>query len=317
MNNIKLCSGFGQFHSDEPTAKVRKPYKPITLDEIVAMFKEPPSVHKSEGRWVIPSTLLSRNFSAQETDGEFWALWADFDVNPKPISVVSQLVEGIIGDSDALYGSSRSATEECPKSHAFIPLGAPLSGSDYVLVQECLNDALAAIGLVPDRASDRPGQLCYLPNRGAYYDCYWVLDGKRFDPLTAFADQMAAKRAAIAAEVAEVELRRQAAEANRLQFRASGSTSAVEAFNACHTVDEVLLKAGYQQRGSHFRHPHSESGSYSTSVKNGRAYALSANDPLYSTAGAHDAFSAWAVLCFGGDQTAAAKVVYEMLKGAA
>lgn len=315
--DIKFCSGFGQFHSNEPTAKNRQSYVGLTMAELIGMVRNPQAVDKAKARWFIPSTLLSRNFADQEKNGLFWALWADFDQNPRPIQdVVAFCIEYTDG-CDALIYTSKSATTDRQKSRLIVPLSKPLSGTDWVLAQECLNDVLEAAGLIPDRASERAAQLCYIPNRGEFYE-YRILDyGRYFDPLTFFANQIAAKKAAIVLAEQEAEKRLKAAEANRLAFRASGNTSAVDAFNACHSVDEVLLKAGYSRKGSHFRHPHSESGSYSASIKDGRVFSLSPNDPLYTGKGAHDAFSAWTVLFFGGDASAAAKAVYTQMRRAA
>lgn len=318
-SDIKFCSGFGQFHSNEPTAKNRKPYPGVTMAELVGMVKNPQAVAKAQGQWWIPSALLSRSHAGQEQNGQFWALWADFDQEPKPVAEVSRYFEKLTDKRFALFYSSRSATSKRQKSRLIVPLSMPLSGGEWMLAQECLNDALEAASFIPDRASERAGQLCYLPNRGEFYE-YTINDGKHFDPLTFFADQIAAKKAAIVLAEQDVERRIKAAEANRLAFHASGSTSAVDAFNTCHSVDEVLLKAGYTRKGNHYRHPHSESGSYSASVKNGRVFSLSPNDPLYTGGagnGAHDAFSAWAVLYFGGDMTAAAKQVHDMMRRAA
>ncbi len=66
---------------------------------------------------------------------------------------------------------------------------------------------------------------------------------------------------------------------------------------------------GYDQRGGKFRHPNSESGSFSTSIKDGRVHALSPNDLLYTGhgGGAHDAFSTFVALKHGGNTNAALK----------
>ena len=315
--DIKLCSGFGQFHSNELTAKIRKPYVSTTMAELIAMVKNPQSVPKANAQWAIWSTLHSRSFAEQEQNGQFWALWADFDQDPRPIKdIIAFWIEYATG-CFALFYSSRSATAEKQKSHMVVVLPEPLSGSDWVLAQECLNDALDAAGFIPDRPTEGAAQLCYLPNRGDFYE-YRILDnGQYFDPLTFFADQIAAKKSAIDVAKREAEDRRKAAEANRLAFNVSGSSSAIAAFNACHSVDDVLIKAGYAKRGNSYRHPQSESGSYSASVKNGRVYSLSQNDPLYTGTGAHDAFSAWVVLFFGGDQSAAARFVYQEMRRSA
>jgi hypothetical protein len=85
----------------------------------------------------------------------------------------------------------------------------------------------------------------------------------------------------------------------------------IGAFNHSYTPQEWLIKAGYAQRGNSFRHPHSETGNYSATVRQDesgiwRVNTLSSSDPLY-TDGAHDAFSTFCTLFHGGDRNAALK----------
>jgi len=89
-----------------------------------------------------------------------------------------------------------------------------------------------------------------------------------------------------------------------------GFKSPIEAFNTAYLVEEILEQAGYDQRGDQFRHPNSESGSFSASVQNRRVHTLSSADPLWTGGGgvgAHDAFSVFTVLYHGGDRTKAIK----------
>lgn len=305
----KMCSGFGQYQTD----KHGKVLSGISYAEICRMAANPPSVEKAQAQWIIASTHRTRSFLEQQQHGSYALLWADFDDEPKPIAEVATFWRSY--GCQGLFYSSRSATQERPKSRLIVPLDGLIGWADYSLAAECLNDLLEGAGFKPDRANQRAAQLCYLPNRGEHYE-YTQHDGELFDPLKVFADELAQKKQAIVDGEREAQKRREAAEANRQAFKVSGSTSAVEAFNACHSVDDVLLKAGYDQRGSHFRHPNSESGSFSASVKDGRVFSLSPADPLHSEH-AHDAFSAWVVLFWGGDANAAAKHIYQELRRAA
>jgi len=319
--NIKLCSGFGQYHTNEADpAKPNKrltPYAAIGLDEIWRMAENPQEVDKAQAQWTLVSTLPSRSSAQQEAHGEYLALWCDFDKSPRPIPEIAAFWAKVSG-ARAVHYSSRSAKHDCQKSRLFVPLPYPLSAEEWELAAECLNDLFEKAGFLPDRVSERLVQLCYLPNRGESYEWH-KHDGELLDPMTFFAEAIQAKRQSIEQELAEAEKRRKVAEINRANFKASESTSAVDAFNALHTVEDVLLKAGYSRKGARFRHPQSESGGYSVSIKNGRAYSHSPNDPLYTaneSNGAHDAFSAWAVLFFGNDPSEAAKTVYAQIKGA-
>jgi hypothetical protein len=133
------------------------------------LVDNPQQCEKAQAQWLIPSTLPSRNFKQQEQLGQFWMLWADFDDHPPTLPTLAEIVAVLIGDADFELYNSRSATAENQKSRLLIPLDNPLSGADWMLAQEVLNDELEAVGLKPDRATERPAQLCYLPNRGAFY----------------------------------------------------------------------------------------------------------------------------------------------------
>lgn len=311
-----FTTGTGQFHSNEATAKERKPYGTKTDADIFALALDPVSVPKPEAPWALLSGYPSRNFKEQEQNGSYNAIALDIDSNAPTFLELIEFVELVTGTANGVAYLTASATAENPKARVITMLKHPLPYSDFRLAAETFNDLADEHGIAPDRAVERAAQLIYLPNRGKHYDCYIWRDGEGFNPLVAWADRIEAKRAAIVAAEQELAERQKAVQDRRNDFRASGNASAVEAFNASHSVAEVLLKAGYEQRGRNFRHPHSESGSFSAGVLNNRVFALSPSDPLYTGEGAHDAFSAWATLFFGGDTTAAAKAVYAMIREA-
>jgi hypothetical protein len=298
-----LCSGYGQYDKQPGT---------ITWQQVLELIDNPQQVDKSQSQWLIPSTLLSRTFKEQEQCGEFHSLWSDIDKEPPPLASMIETVESITLGSDLEIYSSRSATQDCPKWHVLVPLFKPLSGADWCLAQEVLNDKLEAAGITPDRASERAAQLCYLPNRGQLYQTYSVREGRLFDAadgFSGFGSEIAAKREQQTAEAEELRQKRESAKARREALTAIGDNpDTIGAFRESYTVDAIMLQAGYDQRGSGFRHPNSESGSYSANVKDGRVHALSTADLLYSDGkGAHDSFSAFCVLFHGGDQNAALK----------
>ena len=285
--NAALCSGFGQFHTNEPGKTKRTPYALITWAGIVALVDHPQKVDKAKAQWLIPSALPSRTFKHQEAEGKFWVLWADLDKSPPTMQrLVDVLTLEIIGAADFEVYSSRGATVETPKARILIPLGQPLSGADWVLAQEVLNDELERHGIEPDRVSEGAAQLCYLPNRGAHYVTASQRAGERFDPLRAWADLIAAKHTALIDKAAALDAARKAAAearaARAAQPGGAGGRSLIDAFNGLYSVQDILLQAGYAQRGDTFCHPASESGSYSASVKDGRVHSLSTTDPLYT-----------------------------------
>ena len=178
---------------------------------------------------------------------------------------------------------------------------------------------LEAAGLVPDRVTEQFNQVCYLPNRGEFYGSMTERGGDLFDPMTAWSEKIAAKRAAYAAAAAALEAERQAARERRATRQAARVASSnrpdlIAAFNGEYLVHDILLQAGYDQRGECFRHPGSASGSYSASVKDDRVHSLSSADPLYTDGGgvgAHDAFSAFTVLMHNRDSDAAIRRLAE------
>ena len=134
------------------------------------MLESPQQVEKEEAQWFIPSTLLSRVHAEQREHGIYHCLWAETD---KPNGTLRDMTARVSDALDAeVWGyTTRSATEDWQKARFLVPLSAPVSGEDFVCMQALLNDTLEILaGVTPDRANERAGQLCYLPNRGDFYD---------------------------------------------------------------------------------------------------------------------------------------------------
>lgn len=307
----KFVSGYGQHHTNDadpanPNKKLQ-PYLEINLDGIRALVDNPQKVDKIQARWVIPSTLKSRNFKDQQANGNYWMLWADFDENPKPLKQLNDYISAFNFDYE-IY-SSRSATLDKQKGRVLIPLDKPLSGDDWIICQKLLNDAFNNIGFNTDRASERSAQLCYLPNAGKFYESYSSRNGIYFDVTQTWAVNIKAHKDELLKQEKALEELMLARAARKSALKITDTPDLIGAFNSCFTVQEILLKAGYAQRGDTFRHPNSDSGSYSASVKDERVHALSSNDPLYNNSkGAHDAFSAFTVLIANGDHNTALKL---------
>lgn len=297
-NCTELASGFGQAHSDK-----FKPLSGVTFTSIEALVDNPQSVDKTQAQWLIPSTIKTRSWKEHQKSDSYWCLWADIDENPPVLDEVEKVLVSIIGCARYEIYTSRSATIDRQKCRILIFLDSPLLSLDWKLSQECLNDALAAKGIKPDRANEGYGQLCYLPNRGEFYQSISNRAGQYFSPLEYFGEEITAK----IVELNDAErLRKQRLEQstlNRQQRLATGFKSPIDAFNNAYLVEDILLQAGYEASGNTYRHPNSESGSYSASIKNNRVNTLSHNDPLYSARnGAHDAFSAFCTLYHNGNE---------------
>lgn len=183
--NALLCSGIGQFHTNEPDPsnpnKRLREYECIRWWEIQQLVTQPLAVDKQNGRWLIPSAHLSRSSHAQREHGEFWCLWADFDDNPKGLDELAFVVDLVLAGSDFELYTTRSATIENQKARLLIPLGQGLKTYQWVQAQRRLNGLLESTGFIPDRSAERPSQLCYLPNRGEIYRHISIRDGERLE----------------------------------------------------------------------------------------------------------------------------------------
>ncbi len=302
----RIVSGFGQHHS----ATSGRPYVPITLPEIRQMVDNPPSVDKPQAQWLIPSSLPTRVFAKQEAQGQFHMLWADIDRNAPSLDTVRGFLDSTLSGADCEIYNSRGATQENPKSRILIPISKPLLGDDWITAQMVLADALRADGIEPDMVACRAAQLCFLPNRGRVYDTRHRRTGAHFDPISAWSAEIRelqdkqAEAEAVLMRERELRAQRRAA----LQASDTQNPSLINAFNQAFDVADILVQAGYRQRGNTFCHPNSSSGSYAATVRGGRVHSLSMTDPLYTgghSVGAHDAFSAFCVLFHQGDQRAA------------
>lgn len=299
QGTLAVIGGRGKYHT---TGDPSNPLAWLTLDQIRALVDFPVSREKHKAPWIIPSNFASRTHAEQERFGQFYYLWADIDRDSAGVEQIAAFISDLTAGSDYEIYTTASATAENPKCRILIPVLFPLTGATWRLCQEILNDWLEGAGINPDRASEGCGQLLYLPNRGSFYASKSNRQNVHFNPAIAWKHQIDDKLAAAAL------LKVSRAPISPI-FAAEGSP--IRNFNQKYRIEEVLLAAGYDPHPRdprRFRHPNSESGSYSATVRNGRVHSLSPNDPLYTGAsggGAHDAFSAFCVLNHAGDIRAA------------
>jgi hypothetical protein len=271
VNKLKFCTGYGQFHTANPEKQNPKPYVPHSLDALIAGLETPESVPKDRARWAIFSTLwndpLSRQHELQRKQGEFVAAWGDLDeLNGQDFFQVVQKISEILNADFFAYTSS-SAKEENPKSRIVAPYAFPIPGRDHVLIQKILNDKLEAAGIVPDMATERAGQICYLPNNpNGFYDQFVNELSGPFDPLTAWAGELKALKDAKAKEH-EALLKRQAEARQKAQRRVvSGQRDVMAAYKESFPVLYALERYGYRKSGDKYTSPNSESGKPGVSV---------------------------------------------------
>jgi hypothetical protein len=270
--NQALLSGFGQHHTAKPDSKNPKCYITVTLEQIRAIMETPDSVAKDQAQWAIFSTTIdqwARGHAYQRENGIFWALWGDADKVEGLIwaDVVERTRAALPGIEVWIY-SSRSATESMPKSRLIVPLSEGIPGRDYSMLAKILNDRLEKAGLPPDRATERTGQLCYLPNRGEFYR-YHIIEGKPLNPSVHFADEIQTEAERLKREAAEREARHREAMRKTQARIDTGQADPVAAYKAAYPVETALERYGYTRHGSKWLSPRSESGNPGVSVIEG------------------------------------------------
>jgi len=274
-----FCSGFGSRDTHKSDGL---DYHGITGREIVAMVKNPQSMAKEKAQWIIPSDYRAhdgRVHEAQRSHGRFWWLPLDVDDNDLPMADIKAALISVAGDVGRLIYSTRSSKPENRKWRALIPLHMPLVGVDYADTVTAFYDLLeqASEGvLIPDRALARPGQLVYLPNKGAFYE----------QEISAEARLFLSDDHPIIQRRNDTRHQRETAETARAAWKArqapTNTSSIVDAFNSAETVANLLAKYGYKQAGggNDWRSPFQSSGSYATRSYGDHWISLSASDAV-------------------------------------
>jgi hypothetical protein len=313
LANHKFCSGFGQWHSPNNERDPR-PYTSSTLARVRAMLDNTPSVPKENAQWAIFSTLPSRVHAEQREHGQFVALWADIDDNSatnaeQVYDRFHTLLPGFIAYT------SRSATPENQKLRIIVPLTEAVSGSAFVRLQKVLNDKLETVGIIPDRVTERAGQVCYLPNKGEFWS--WDEMQGALDPIDwadELGDVMREERAA------DLALHR-AAEGARLKAVErieNGCLSPIDVYNAEYPIQLAFSTYGYIQQGGKWISPNSESGIPGVTIsqdgqkwfsKHGSDRAIGKQT---DTGSMGDAFDLFTYYQHGGNHKAAIKAAGEM-----
>jgi hypothetical protein len=290
--------------------------------------------------WFTPSTLLSRNNDKQRDEGEFIGCALDFDEVPDYFAHLAG-VQKVLGKMLFMSYSSARSSSENQKMRVVIPFNAPVDGKTFAAIVACLHADLEAAGLNPDKCMLECNRVYFLPFKGDLYrwnisngnetwghvghddepanvcvDDLEIDPAMLFDPLEMYSSRIEPK------ELDQAQIDKQinkavAAERRRLkkEQRPIDLTKPIDWFNQYHDIEQLLLAAGYDQQGAKFRHPQSESGSFSGIVFENdgatpRYFTLSTKDPLKDDQGrSHDAFSVFTVLEHAGDQQAALEAV--------
>ena len=294
MADIRFLMAHGSYFTliDKPD----QTYPSISWADIVKMVKEPQAKDKADADLFIPSTYVAhdgRSHDAQRERGRYRMLAIDIDQGNPGKDTVVQAVRDVLGDVSMIVYSSSGATPDRLKWRVLLPLAASVSGEAYEEIQSAFFDLLRQHRLTPDGALARCGQPIYLPNvpmskRGPdlkplFYDHAVVrsnnvalTDG---NPIMQEVERRDEQRR-LAFEQAEAGRRER--EQQRAARRQSNPNEAnpVDAFNDAHTIADLLLKYGYERRGSsdHYKSRYQSSGSYATQNFGTHWVSLSGSD---------------------------------------
>ena len=294
MSETRFLTAPGSFFTliDKPG----QTYPGISWAEIARMAASPQAKEKIDADFFIPSTYREhdgRSHDAQREHGTFRMLALDIDRGNPSLDDVLAAVEAVCGPVSLLAYSSSGASPENRKWRVLLPLAGVITGAEYEAAQTALFDLLHAHGIHPDGALARCGQPIYLPNvplakrnpdiTPIFYQHRIIRAGTlRLDAGSAIRQEIdrRAEQHRLAAEQAErarADRERQRAE-RRQKF--PDQVSPVDAFNADHSIEDLLARYQYDRRGSsqHYRSRYQTSPSYATENFGTHWVSLSGSD---------------------------------------
>lgn len=294
MSDVRFLMAHGSFFTliDKPD----QTYPAVSWPEIVRLCKEPQAKDKVDADFFIPSTYRGndgRAHQAQRERGSFRMLAIDIDQGNPSKSDVIQAVRDVLGHVAMMVYSSSGAASDKRKWRVLLPLAAPISGDEYEAAQEAFFHLLRQHGLTPDGALARCGQPIYLPNvpmakRGPdlkplFYEFEIVRGSNVFlteaSPIMQEVERREEQRR-IANEQADAERREREKQRADRRLQHPNDLNPVDVFNDSHTIEDLLLRYGYQRHGSsaHFKSRYQSSFSFATQNFGTHWVSLSGSD---------------------------------------
>ena len=293
VQRVLTCAGTGdtKIHSG-------KDYATISLGEVFDQ-SEPTALPKLSAPAMIASTYHAFNgrvHEVQRSSGQFVAVPGDIDKGDTPLEKVRQLVREFFGDGIArLIYSTASSTVDSKRWRTLVPLAEPLAFAEWNALCMAFYSFMEANGCKMDWKLAGAGQLAYLPNvppaarkadGSPKFFVREVHDGRGLtmadgvvqEHVTKLLAQRAADAAAL--ELARAEARA-ARERRRAQRGATEEVSVVDAYNAAHSIEDLLINNAYEQSPANdldWRSPYQSSGSYATRVFDEHWISLSGSD---------------------------------------
>jgi hypothetical protein len=294
MSDVRFLMAHGSLYTlkDRPDMV----YPGISWPEIVRMVKEPQAKDKADASFFIPSTYRQhdgRAHQAQRDRGAFRMLALDVDQGNPHRKEVIQAVRDVLGDVSMLVYSSSGATEDRRKWRVLLPLAVPVSGEEYEAAQSALFYLIRQHGIIPDGALARCGQPIYLPNvpiskrwpnlEPMFYDWEIVRGSNVFltdaSPIMQDVERREEQRR-IANDQADRDRREREKQRAERRLQHPDDVNPVDAFNDNHTIEDLLLRYGYERQGgsAHFKSRYQSSASFATQNFGTHWVSLSGSD---------------------------------------
>jgi len=269
--DVFMVGGNGQYHTAAPGKKNQKPYNKITMIDVFNSLKYPSKTDKSTAPWIIFSDLInenSRKHDVQRQSGNYYALWLDIDdLNGKTFDDVAKEVEKM--ECKSILYTTSSATLNNQKCRVIFPLKNPCIGKDFEILQKILNNKFKNFGIIPDTATERAGQLCYLPNEGEFYK-YKTINNKPFFDYNIWKEEINNHHSN--------NLKKYKKNNNDNKKIKSILNNPIEAYNNYFTLEKSLLMYDYIKIGDKYLSPLSESGIPGVSILGNKWHSHHSSD---------------------------------------
>ena len=253
-------------------------YTQLKLATLCDLMDTPACIEKHDAPAILQSSYNAhdaRTHSVQRAFGQYVVLCGDIDAGRHSLDAIKAAMTDLLG-SDVAYGiySSAGATVEKPKWRFFIPLDQPYPLKEWELMHFALEHFFSERGIVLDMAMARAGQPVFLPNvppnrrdangEPVFYQ-FVFKDGRAASAsdeeiYTYVEFEHESRKKAEAVKNLHKEDSRRRSESRAV----SGVGSTIEAWNSAHSINELLQRHGYAQKGDtdHWRGPQQTTSSY-------------------------------------------------------
>jgi archaellum biogenesis ATPase FlaH len=258
-NNPLFAVGKGGSGGTDKTTRFLK--QVASWNHLIDFIESPQtSTAKLDAPYFLCSNVQARKQIDLPDDAQYSIIKADIDAHT-PLETLYQAIAPI--NSKTVIYSTYSASKDCQKWRVVTMLDKPANAEEFVMLSAIFNDKLEAAEITPDRSSERPVQISFLPNdNGVFYE-YGLRYANNAPPLdwsTVWANELADKKAEKIKLDADKANRLEQSRIKAAQMIATGGLSPRDAFNLAYSIESCFDAYGYVKRGYKWLSPYSTSG---------------------------------------------------------